>query len=388
MVLSRRDIEGDLQVGLGFRRTLGQAPSENSFFHPVCPSGTSRENGKYCELPVTINDNDTLAVTEVAVSSNPTGDYYDVGDDITFTATFNGNVTVTGTPQLAFDLGGQTRLAGYASGSGSKALVFSYTVVDTDGDDHDGISWGANAISPNGGTIKFTSTDVNAQVAANLDHAAQGALADHKVDTAKPILQRAAVDGATLTLTYNENLNTNAPANNAFTVSVDGGTGVNPTAVSISGSVVELTLGTAVGQNAQATLTYAVPGSNPIRDLSGKEADPLTNQTVEQASDLVNFRATPADREVTLQWDLLTDSRLRRYQYRYMSTADTGWNPDWRDIPGSNASTTSFTARNLTNGIEYTFQVRSVYVSGGQPRSETRPPPGPRPGASWRLPPI
>ena len=35
-------------------------------------------------------------------------------------------------------------------------------------------------------------------------------------------------------------------------------------------------------------------------------------------------------------------------------------------ISGSNANTTSFTATGLTNGIEYTFQVRPVFRQGGQ----------------------
>ena len=101
---------------------------------------------------------------------------------------FNGSVTVTGTPQLTFDLGGQTRRANYASGSGSDELVFSYTVTASDADDHDGISWGANALRLNGGTIKFTSADVSARVDADLAHPARGPLPDHKVDTTEPSL--------------------------------------------------------------------------------------------------------------------------------------------------------------------------------------------------------
>ena len=129
----------------------------------------------------TILDNDPLVVTNVTVSSTPTGGYYDATDSIEFTVTFNGSVTVTGTPRLSFDLGGQTRRANYASGSGSDELVFSYTVTASDADDHDGISWGANALGLNGGTIKFTSTEVSAQVAADPAHAARGPLPAHKV---------------------------------------------------------------------------------------------------------------------------------------------------------------------------------------------------------------
>ena len=125
-------------------------------------------------------------MTNVTVSSTPTGGYYGADDSIEFTVPFNGSVTVTGTPQLTFDLGGQTRQANYASGSDTEELLFSYTVTASDADDHDGISWGADALGLNGGTIKFTSREVSAQVAADLAHAARGPLPAHKVLVRSP----------------------------------------------------------------------------------------------------------------------------------------------------------------------------------------------------------
>ena len=47
-----------------------------------------------------------------------------------------------------------------------------------------------------------------------------------------------------------------------------------------------------------------------------------------------------------------------------MNTSDSGWNPDWTSISGSNANTTSIRATGLTNGIEYTFQVRPLFLQG------------------------
>ena len=143
---------------------------------------------------------------------------------------------------------------------------------------------------------------------------------------------------------------------------VDGGSGTNPTDVSISGRVVTLTLGAAVTPDQTVTVTYTEPSINQIKDLSGLRADGFTDEGVEPASDVVNFRAAPGNRRVTLSWDNPNDNTIVRYQYRYMSTSDSGWNPDWRDISGSGAGTTSYTAAGLTNGIEYTFQVRPVYT--------------------------
>ena len=216
----------------------------------------------------------------VRVSSTPTGGYYDATDSIEFTVPFNGSVTVTGTPQLTFDLGGQTRRANYASGSGSDELVFSYTVTASDADDHDGISWGANALRLNGGTIKFTSADVNSRVDADLAHPARGPLPDHKVDTTKPSLVSANLDGTRLTMTFSEALNETAPANTVFTVKEGVGTGSNPTAVSISGSVVTLTLANAVASGQTVTVSYAKPATNPLKDLTGKEADGFVDNAV------------------------------------------------------------------------------------------------------------
>ena len=141
------------------------------------------------------------------------------------------------------------------------------------------------------------------QVNANLDHAAQGALPGHKVDTTKPSLESASAMDTALTLTFSEELNTTAPANTAFTVKVDGGTGVNPTAVSISGSVVTLTLASAVTAGQTVTVSYTKPSTNPIKDLSGKEADSFTGENAPTAP--------PVDVTVTFLRQSYTVARAR-----------------------------------------------------------------------------
>ena len=344
--------DDEYEVDETFKALFGHIPGESGAL--ALPTGSA------FRATVTIVDDDPLAVQSVEVTST-TGAFYRVGNTISFTVNFNGAVTVTGMPRLAFNLGGRIRQAGYASGSDSTDLVFSYRVVIGD-EDHDGISWGANALGLNGGSIKFMHTDPAEQVDAVLDHAAQGALSAQKVDGTKPTLVEAVVDQTTLTLTFHEELNTTAPANTAFTVKVDGGSGTNPTDVSISGRVVTLTLGAAVTPDQTVTVTYTEPSINQIKDLSGLRADSFTDEGVEPASDVVNFRAAPGNRRVTLSWDDPNDNTIVRYQYRYMSTSDSGWNPDWRNISGSGAGTTSYTAAGLTNGIEYTFQVRPVYT--------------------------
>ena len=191
-------------------------------------------------------------------------------------------MTVTGTPQLSFSLGGVTKQAAYASGSDSTELVLSYTVAAGD-NDADGISWVADSLSLNGGTIKFMTSVVANRVDAALTHAAKTAQSGHKVDT-PPLLGVRTVDGATLELRYNETLDANSrPAASAFTVTV-GGTAVllassNP--VTVSGSTVTLTLATALTlQDTNVRVSYVKPTSNPIQDAGGTDAAAFSNQVV------------------------------------------------------------------------------------------------------------
>ena len=331
---------------------------------------TAVTKGSLAQTTVRINDNDNpLTVQSIAVTSPATNGYYRSGATIQFTVTFSGPVAVDtagGTPQFGFELAGASRQAEYASGTGTAALVFSYTVDAADGEDRDGISWGANTLSRNGGKMEYSVTEVDQREDAVLDHSGQSPLQGHKVDTITPTLLEAEVDDDMLSLVYSEDLNTTAPASSAFSVIVNGGAGPNPTGVSITGNVVTLTLASAIARGATATVTYTKPGASPIRDLAGNEADSFSNRSVVPASDIENLTAAPGNRIVALTWDALSDSELTRYQYRYMSTADSGWNPDWTNVPGSSASTTSFTARGLTNGLEYTFEIRPVYTRSGQ----------------------
>ncbi len=121
------------------------------------------------------------ALTSVTVTSTPrkTTDTYGAREHIEFTMTFDAPVTVTGAPTFGFDLGGPSTATWYA-GSGTTTLRFSHAVRGGSSGDRDtnGISWAANAIELNGGTIAGTDNAVTAV----LTHDAQSNLAEHKVD--------------------------------------------------------------------------------------------------------------------------------------------------------------------------------------------------------------
>ena len=186
--------------------------------------------------PVTNDTPDTTSpeVSSLAISSNPGSDQtYAVGDEIEVTVTFSETVEVEGTPQLRLRVGTRNRTAGYDSGTGTAALVFAYELAVGD-EDTDGVSIEAGRIALNGGTIED-----EADNDAVLDHEAVAPQAVHKVDGVRPAFVSAAVDGASLTLTYGEALDEGSrPLPGDFTVQVEGG-GRTVSGVSVSGRVVD-----------------------------------------------------------------------------------------------------------------------------------------------------
>ena len=96
---------------------------------------------------MTIDVDSVPDVTRVAVTSTPrsgtTPKKYGVGEKIRVTATFDEAVTVTDDPLVQVVVGSNTRNADYASGTGTPALVFEYTVVAEDSDS-DGIAVNAD----------------------------------------------------------------------------------------------------------------------------------------------------------------------------------------------------------------------------------------------------
>ena len=79
--------------------------------------------------------------------------------------------------------------------------------------------------------------------------------------------------------------------------------------------------------------------------------------------------AQAGNRQVTLSWTNPNNAEISGYQYRQSTDGGTNWSPDWTDIPGSGASTTSYTVGSLNNGQAYTFQVRAVADQGATPGS-------------------
>ena len=126
-------------------------------------------------------------------------------------------------------------------------------------------------------------------------------------------------------------------------------------------------------------IVFAILGANPTYTLL-TESETLTFNVTDtplpaptgKPTTPANLTATAGQRAVTLIWDavdttssntnLLNDLNITKYQYRQSTDAGANYGT-WTDIPNSsytgiNAST--YTIGSLTDGTEYTFQVRAV----------------------------
>ena len=101
------------------------------------------------------------------------------------------------------------------------------------------------------------------------------------MDTTAPTYSSATVDGATLKITFSENLKTTStPAASRFTANV-GGTARTVSSYTLAGKVATLTLASPVVQNEAVTIAYTKPNAAPfIEDVTGNDLATFTAKTV------------------------------------------------------------------------------------------------------------
>jgi|GEM_PF-2062529 S-layer homology domain. len=149
---------------------------------------------------------DTAAPTIDTVDV-PEAGTYKLGDQLSFTVHYNENVTVTGTPVLPVTLGSSSVQASYASGSGTKNLLFKYTVQAGDLDTN-GIQPGSSLIL-NGGTIQDSAKNNGSLTLAGIGNnmVLVDAVAPAVVSVIVPI-SKTYIAGDTLdfTVQFNENV--------------------------------------------------------------------------------------------------------------------------------------------------------------------------------------
>ena len=179
--------------------TIRDAVGNNATItHSAVSSNTSY---KVDTTPPTISGG--VAITSAAGIQN---NLLNAGDEVSVTATFNENVPVTGTPQLALVVGSTDRTATYTSGSGSTTLVFKYTIQAVETDD-DGISIEANVLALSSGTIRDLAGNN-----ATITHSAVSSNTSYKVDNTAPTVNSFTIsetmlrvgESATVSLEFSE----------------------------------------------------------------------------------------------------------------------------------------------------------------------------------------
>jgi ELWxxDGT repeat protein len=225
---------------------------------------------------------DTTNPVIAGVSSTLADGGYTVGTVVPIAVTFNENVNFTGTPTLALNTGGN---ATYVSGSGTKTIIFNYTV--TAGQNIADLDYqNATALALNGGTIQdLASNNATLTLAAPGALNSLGASKNITIDTIAPIISNVTSTLANgnypigqvipITVAFSENVNViGVPAlalNNGGIANYVSGSGGNP-----------------------LTFNYTVGAGQSTADLDYASANALTGGTIKDAADNNSTLTLPA----------------------------------------------------------------------------------------------
>jgi hypothetical protein len=220
----------------------------------------------------------TFSITSFSGADN----FYGLSDTISLSIAWNETVTVTGTPRVQIQ-GLTSKYLAYASGSGSKTLIFSYVVANDDLD-RDGFSITSNSLALNSGTIQDAVGNN-----ATLTHNAVSASLALRIDGIPPTLTSVNIpsDGARITLAFSETISSTISAYSAITVMA----GSVRDVVSNGGTAdsrLSMDLAFAVLTGSVVTLSYADPtagnDANALQDEAGNDLASITNFAVTNGS--------------------------------------------------------------------------------------------------------
>ena len=324
------------------------------------------------------SENQAEAVTIIGVPAfNDPGpdNAWRAGEAVEVTFTFSRPVqveTTGGAPSLPVLLSGTaSRQALYLRGSGTRQLVFGYTLAGADGT-HSSLLVAPDSLALNGGSIQ----DVDNMLDAAIEHQGAGAFyAQQVVDETAPELQSAAVDGATLTLTYNEDLDTGVTLpTSAFAVNVNGSSR-SLISAGVGESNVLLFLSPGVESGDTVTVDYTVPtaaSANKVQDASGNAAESFSSQAVTNNTASAGVErsdsALPPNSPTSLKaahhesgklstsWDAPGSGPTpTRYIVQWKESGDD-W-ADEEDVSEANVKGTSHVITGLADGVEYAVRV-------------------------------
>lgn len=247
----------------------------------------------------------------VSAVTIPTSGHYKETQNLDFTLSTNVNIDVIGQPRLSLQIGASQRYATYLSGTGTKNLVFRYTISPSD-QDNDGIDL-SSSIDLNSGSLKsIINKDLNLTFSAS---STSGIF----VDTAGPVLLNITAPTAK---TYIDNDKIVFLVNYSEPVIVTGqpiislkiGTQTKPFAyesgsgsdvisfsyevttdeidsdgITLESNLIDLLSTTTITDLAQNTASLQIDQTNPIPDLSTILVDAVHPK-------FINFSALPTDK--------------------------------------------------------------------------------------------
>ena len=290
---------------------------------------------------------------------------YGIGDTVSVTVTFDAAVTVTGTPQVGINIGGNARTADYTSGSGGTTATFQYTITSSDVSDSNGIDVVANSLTLNGGTITGAARGDD----ATLTHSAANDSGE-TVDTVAPTLSAIDLTTASDTgsdtaddLTSDTTPTISFTAESGASVQIDWGNGagfVAATTASGTGSAQTETLASAYSSNGDKTIQVR------LTDAAGNTTTNTLTVTIDtdaptlSAIDLTTASDTGSDTA-----DDLTSDTTPTISF----TAESGASVqiDWGNGAGFVAATTA-----SGTGSAQTETLASAYTSNGDKTIQVR----------------
>lgn len=182
-------------------------------------------------------------------------------------------------------------------------------------------------------------------------------------DATAPTLSTATVDGTTLTLTYNEALDTNStPATSDFSATVSGAP-IDVSLISIIGSTIVLTLSASAGQSPSVSVSY-VPGASPIQDIAGNDVSSLGGQSVtnvngDSTAPILNYAAVNAT-TLTLYYNELDSGSIP-------SASDFVVNVNGSPVTINSVSLGQNVVLTLNASVGFATTVTLNYIPGANP---------------------
>ena len=162
-------------------------------------------------------------------------------------------------------------------------------------------------------------------------------------------------------------------------MSADGGAGWDPDWADISGSGAATTSHTLTGLTNDTEYTIELRALRG--ETAGASASARSIPRAEPPPAPDGLTATGRDAAIELRWSDPSDSAISGYQVRVSADGGAAWDPDWTDIPGSGAATTSHILTGLTNDTSYTVELRALRgaASAGPAARATATPSEPAP---------